>query len=100
MMIVIVGYAYIKEDKIDTILHLIDELVAKSNQEEGCISYQFYRDLHEPTKFIFVEEWVNLEALETHFTTPHLQEYSRHLPDVLARELEIKRYHVDEVVDM
>ncbi len=99
-MIVIAGYAYFKEDKIETVLPLIDKLVTESNKENGCISYQFYRDLHDPTKFIFFEEWINFEALENHFTTPHLKEYGRHLPDVLARELEVRRYHVDEVVNM
>ncbi|HEX9482358.1 MAG TPA: antibiotic biosynthesis monooxygenase, partial [Solirubrobacteraceae bacterium] len=40
-------------------------------QDDGCIGYRFYADLEQPDRYIFIEEWRDDEALQSHFTRPH-----------------------------
>jgi quinol monooxygenase YgiN len=47
-----------------------------TQQEAGCIRYNFYADLEDPNKFVVYEEWESLEALQVHLSRenppPHM----------------------------
>lgn len=49
------------------------ELVGPTREEEGCLSYQLYRSVADPTVFVTVEEWREQADLDGHLQTPHLQ---------------------------
>lgn len=99
-MLVIAGYAFVKEDKLEEAIPIIAKMSIASEAEAGCISYKFSRDIHDPTKFFLFEEWESLAALEEHFQTPHMAEFRTHLPNLLASEMVIKRYSVSDIADM
>lgn len=99
-MLVIAGYAFIKEDKLGEAIPIITKMSIASEAESGCISYKFSRDIHDSTKFFLFEEWESLAALEEHFQTAHMAEFRIHLPNLLASEMVIKRYDVSNIVDM
>ena len=48
----------------------------------------------DPTAFVFVEEWQSSSALESHFATKHFKEALVKLPNLVAAEPDIKRYHL------
>jgi quinol monooxygenase YgiN len=41
-----------------------------------------------------VEEWTGAPALEAHFETPHLKNALARFPDLLAAELDVRRYRL------
>jgi len=47
----------------------------------------------DPTEFVFVEEWQNNAALESHFATKHFKDALVKLPSLIAAEPDIQRYH-------
>lgn len=49
-------------------------------REEGCISYQINRDIENPRRFVFTEEWRNEVDLDRHLAAPHLQALSKEVP--------------------
>jgi quinol monooxygenase YgiN len=61
-------------------------------REEGCISYQINRDVNDPRRFVFTEEWESRAHLDRHLAAPHLQALSKAVPaltesgDVLVLE--------------
>lgn len=48
------------------------QLVEPTLAEPGCITYEFYRDLEDPSLFLCFEHWESREAMDAHGTTPHV----------------------------
>lgn len=51
--------------------------------EEGCISYQINRDMANPRRFVFTEEWRSQADLDRHLAAPHLQALSEKVPECI-----------------
>ncbi len=72
-MVKVVAKSFGKEDKLEEILVLIKELVAKTVIEEGCIKYEIYQDKKDPRIMIMIEEWESEEALNKHMASEHFK---------------------------
>ena len=62
---------YIRTDKIEEYYSLIFELIDRTREEEGNISYTLFADRDHPGEFVLIEEWEDQESLDKHFETPH-----------------------------
>ncbi len=50
-------------------------------REDGCISYQLNRDVAEPRRFVWTEEWESQAHLDRHLNAPHIQELFSRTPE-------------------
>ncbi|OBF44284.1 antibiotic biosynthesis monooxygenase [Mycolicibacterium peregrinum] len=50
----------------------MQNLVDPTLAEPGCITYEFYRDLEDPSLFLCFEHWDSRESMDAHGTTPHV----------------------------
>ncbi len=50
----------------DEIVRLLRSLIEPTRVESGCVSCGLYKDLHDPSIIIWVEEWNTQEDLERH----------------------------------
>lgn len=73
---------------------VLEVLVAPTLKESGCISYQMWANKEDPGEFTFVEEWANDAALDAHFATPHIKAALARFPELLAQELDLRKYTV------
>lgn len=89
-MIKIVAKSVIKDDEREKYIQLSRELIEKSRQEEGCISYGLYQDINNSSIFTFIEEWQDQKAIELHNNSEH---FKRIVP-ILA-ELKIEKGEVN-----
>ena len=55
------------------------EMVAPTQDEPGCISYDLWQDRNDPTRFAMVEEWVSQADLDRHLALPSLHATLREL---------------------
>lgn len=51
--------------------------IEATRQEEGCISYDLYESVSEPSKLAFVEEWDSADRLPGHSKTEHMRSFGR-----------------------
>ncbi|WP_369310857.1 putative quinol monooxygenase [Providencia rettgeri] len=72
-MLKVIAEDFIKKEAIETVIPLYRELVEATKQEPLCISYDLYVDQKDPGHFIFIEEWPNQEALDTHCASEHFK---------------------------
>lgn len=70
-MLNVIDEDFIKPESIDTVLPFYRELIAATTEEPLCIAYNLYRDEKDPGHFIFIEEWPDRAALDTHCTSEH-----------------------------
>lgn len=67
-----------------------------TRQEAGCKRYDLLADVLDETRLTFVEVWESREALQAHFTAPHLLEWrAARAPYVVLATVEI--VHADKV---
>lgn len=50
----------------------LEELVAPTRDEEGCISYDLKSVAGQPTVFVTVEKWRSQDDLDQHMQSPHI----------------------------
>jgi quinol monooxygenase YgiN len=56
----------------DAVRGALQELVAASLLEEGCLSYELKVASDQPTVFVTLEKWRAPEDLAAHMQTPHI----------------------------
>ena len=59
-------------------------MCAASRDDDGCIGYRFYEDLEQPGRYVFIEEWRDDEALQSHFGQPHTAKFMGALVPMLG----------------
>lgn len=82
-MLKVIAEDFIKPEAVEIVLPLYRELVEKTRQEELCIAYDLYVDQKDPGHFIFIEEWPDRAALDTHCQTEH---FTRLVPLINAHQ--------------
>ena len=91
-MIVIVAKNYIAEGKAEEFKALAKPLIAASRNEEGCISYSLFEDIHDKNILTFIEEWESVEAIQMHNNTPHFTSTVPKFGPLTAKPSEVNLY--------
>jgi quinol monooxygenase YgiN len=93
-MIVIAGTARCQADQIGAAQDAARTMAAASRAEDGCLFYGFATDLDDACVMHVFEKWSSAAALDAHFATPHMAEFTTALGAVLDGSPEITRYEV------
>ena len=72
-MIKIVAVNNLKDGMRDEFIKTAQELIKKSREEDGNISYSLFEDIKNPNVLTFIEEWKDMEAIEFHNNTEHFK---------------------------
>ncbi|MFY9545387.1 MAG: putative quinol monooxygenase [Candidatus Methanoculleus thermohydrogenotrophicum] len=91
-MITIIAKCSAKAGKSDELVKLARDLVKASRSEAGNVSYDFYADLADPTKFTFIEVWKDQAAIDFHNATPHFLGFVEKAEPLLAGPLDVALY--------
>jgi quinol monooxygenase YgiN len=68
--VVVTGSIQARPERIDELLASSLEHVRRSRTEPGCIAHAVHRDVEDPLRLVFVEEWADRAALLAHFAVP------------------------------
>jgi quinol monooxygenase YgiN len=93
-MIVVVGRVRCAAEQRDELIALLTEMQDNSRAEEGCIRYGFFAAIEDPLSFIAVEEWADREALDRHFSEPHLLEFAGRLLELVSERPEVAIHEI------
>jgi quinol monooxygenase YgiN len=83
-----------RPNKVNELLSVLSSLVEPTRKEPGCLSYELMQNNEDPTDFTLIEEWQSNTALESHFATKHFKDALVKLPDLVAAEPDIRKYHL------
>jgi quinol monooxygenase YgiN len=70
LVIIITGSIVASEQTVDELQRLALEHVHRSRLEPGCLSHAVHRDVENPLRLVFVEQWADMDAVMTHFAVP------------------------------
>jgi len=80
------------EDELEA---LFRSVIPTTLKEEGCISYQLNRDLDQPRRFVWTEEWESRDLLEKHAASPHIKAILDKIPALVESAEVIPMRKVD-----
>ena len=69
-----------KEDELRTALQA---LVQPTTREQGYVNYDLHESVTEPGVFYFYENWESGSDLDSHLSSPHLEDFKVQLPALL-----------------
>ena len=69
-MIIVTGTVLGTPATIDELIRSSLEHVRRSRLEPGCIAHAVHRDVEDPLRLVFVEQWSDKEALLADFAVP------------------------------
>ena len=88
--VVVIAAMTAKEDSVTKLESALKSLLAPTQAEEGCLQYELHVDQAEPRRFVFVERWTSLEALDAHRRAPHLLAFREQAGDLLDGPSDVK----------
>jgi quinol monooxygenase YgiN len=92
-MLVIAGTFEIDPDQRDAFVAAAIAVQQASRQEEGCLLYAWTADLEDPSRVHVAEKWTSQEALDHHFTLPHIATFLAAVRGIM-RGSDVLKYQV------
>jgi quinol monooxygenase YgiN len=93
-VLLVIGRVRCDSEKREELITLLRHMQDDSRREEGCLRYGFFAAVEDEHSFIAVEEWQDREALDRHFSQPHLHEFSRRLLELVSVQPEVAIHEI------
>lgn len=87
--IAVVAIVDAKPESVAKVDAVIRKCVDFTRQEPGCLLYNCHKDLNISGRFVFIEQWKNLEALAQHEKTAHFLALVEEFKTLLAAPLQV-----------
>lgn len=72
-MLKVIAHIHAKPGHEDELRAGLEELVAPTRAEKGCVQYDLFRDSEDPCHFIFDEMWESHELWRAHINSDHIK---------------------------
>lgn len=87
----VIAHIQAKAGEEDSVRAILESYVAPTRLEDGCLRYDLFIDLNDPSKFTFVEEWTTMAALEKHGQSAHITKGKALVADKVAGPAWVQR---------
>jgi quinol monooxygenase YgiN len=78
-----------KPDSKERVRRELQELLAPTRQEQGCLNYDMHVAKDDDALFLFHENWDSEGDLNRHLATPHVQRWIALAESLLAEPMEL-----------
>lgn len=96
-MVIVTGSAFAREGADAEMQKISVEHVLRSRTEPGCISHEVSRDVQQPNRFVFVERWADMAALQVHFRVEASRQFAKALAELSGGKLEMSVYQAEAI---
>jgi quinol monooxygenase YgiN len=85
-----------KEGNEEAVKEACIGLLEPTRKEKGCINYTLHIDPKDESRFMFYENWENIELWEAHLKTAHIKEFGTKTKGMLANQLDVTNWVIYE----
>jgi len=96
-MIIVTGHVIARPDTQEAVEQLAVEHVLRSRAEPGCMSHEVSRDVQQPLRFVFVERWNDMAALQAHFRVEASRKFAQSMASLCQEPPQIDIYEATAV---
>jgi len=92
MTIIVMGHIRAAPGEIDRLRDVLTEMVARTNEEEGCDHYSFARAVGDPDLLIISERWASAEALAAHGASAHMAAFNKAIGGAQIQDVSVNAW--------
>lgn len=81
-MIIVTGSVKARPNARAEVMRISIEHVQRSRREPGCLLHSVHLDVEDADRFVFVEHWVDHDALMVHFRVPESGAFAKALEEL------------------
>lgn len=96
-VLIVTGSIQVRPESIEEVLALSLAHVRRSRREPGCLFHAVHHDVEDPLRLVFLEQWVDEDALRAHFRVPHSGAFVRDVAALAASAPEMTIYTAQAV---
>lgn len=93
-MIIVSGKATVKPGALEKVRTVMEATINATRGEAGCIDYSYGIDVLDPNTIVILEYWESQEALNAHFTQPHMAVWMKALGDAGVVSQDVKSFEI------
>lgn len=90
-MITIIAKFNVLKGSVDEFKKCAVNVVRDTRKERGNLSYKIYQNRDDPSKFTFIEEWLNDTAIEQHNNAKHFLQFLEDIKPLTDGEVQIEQ---------
>ena len=91
-MVIVTGSVRSRPEALPEALRLSLEHVRRSRLEPGCLLHSVHHDVEDANRLVFLEHWVDRDALLTHFRVPASGAFAEAVGDLAAEPPTLAMY--------
>jgi quinol monooxygenase YgiN len=76
-VVIVTGSILARPETLDEVVAASLDHVHRSRSERGCLSHAVHRDLEDPNRLVFLEQWADRTSLDDHFRVPASLDFVR-----------------------
>ncbi len=95
-MLLIIGTVRLPAGLLDAARPSMASMIEASRAEAGCLEYSYAQDVLDHGLIHVKERWIDREALNDHFNTPHIANWRATWPSVGIEERNLLLYEVGD----
>jgi quinol monooxygenase YgiN len=84
----VVSHVTAAPHEIGPLVELLLKVGGATRQEPGCVSYEVFENVQDPTDITVISEFTDQRAYEEHFGQPYMLDLLGELPSLTAGEIE------------
>ena len=96
-MIIVTGSVTANQDSLTEVLRLALEHVHRSRLEPGCLLHSVHQDAENTNRVVFLEHWLDRDALRVHFGVPESREFAKALRSLAREPSTLEIYEAERV---
>lgn len=93
-MIIVSGKATVKPGALETVREVMEATIKATRGENGCIDYSYGSDVLDPNTLVILEYWESAEALQNHFTQPHMVTWMNALKEAGVVSQDVRAFEI------
>lgn len=94
-MIIVKGTIPVKPEHRDEAVSMVESLARASRGESGCLAYEVYLQASAPEVIMVWQQWIDMDALESHFASEHVDAFLDEIPDMIEGQVTSAHFEVD-----
>jgi quinol monooxygenase YgiN len=80
-----------REGEEKAVEEALREVMARSREEPGCISFHLFRSARDPRLFYIHSQWADAAAFQTHGDLPHTTKFLKKVDALLDQPRDVAR---------
>ena len=96
-MIIVTGSVTANPEALQEVTRLALEHVHRSRLERGCLLHSVHQDVENPNRLVFLEHWVDVDALRVHFGVPEARGFAKAVRSLVSEPSTLEIYEAERV---